>query len=422
MRTRNHLKTFTKVSVYAVSVCLLASSLAGCSSVATSSTQSVQKVVVEQVGQTDLKKAKMAVGRVMGDTESAVMSKISGRVVRVQAEIGQEVKAGQPLVILDDKDYAAALSQALAGLRGAQARLADVQNGTRSQQMMQIQEKIQSAKAQLDNAKFNLNRIQTLFSQGAVPQSQLDAAKLAYTQAETAYEQVLQEQSMAKEGATKETIENLRATVEQMQAAVNIAQINKSNTVITAPISGKIATQNIHEGEMVSPGAPLFTIVSRVPVVEASVPEDQINSIKVGQTLKVRIEQVSSEPFDAKVLAISPISNSTSKEYPVKLSLPGDPNQWKSGMYAEVTLPGNDQAAKITVPTDAIVKKGSERLVMVTDGKKAMARPVVTGATDGTMIEIVSGLKAGEKIIVVGQDEVKDGDPIEVYYEKENGK
>lgn len=422
MRVRNHLKTLSKASAQAAVVILLASSLAGCSSVATSSTQGVQKVVVQQVGKSDLKKAKMVVGRVMGDTESAVMSKISGRVTRVQAEIGQEVKAGQPLVYLDDKDYAASLESALAGLRGAQARLADAQNGTRSQQLIQIQGRIQAAKASLENAKFNLDRTKALFSQGAVPQSQLDAANLAYTQAQTALQQVMEEQSLAKEGATQASLENLRANVEQMQAAVNLAQLNKSYTVITAPISGKIATQNIHAGESVSTSTPLLTIVSSVAVVEASVPEDQINSVKVGQTLKVRIEQVSSEPFDAKVLAISPISNSSSKEYPVKLSLPGDPNQWKSGMYAEVTLPTSNQAAAITVPTDAIVKRGEQRLVMVTDGKKAIARPVVTGATDGTTIQIVNGLQAGDKLIVIGQDELKDGDPVEVYFEKEDGK
>ncbi|MGD8188624.1 efflux RND transporter periplasmic adaptor subunit [Brevibacillus ginsengisoli] len=419
---RNHLQTVTKASAQAAFICLLAASLVGCSSVATSSTIGVQKVVVQQVGKSDLKKAKMAVGRVMGDTESAVMSKIQGRVTKVLADVGQEVKAGQPLIYLDDKDYVAALESAQAGLRGAQARLEDTKNGTRSQQLIQIQGRIQSAQATLENAKFNLDRIKTLFNQGAVPQSQLDAANLAYTQAQTALQQVTQEQSMAKEGATQASLENLRATVEQMQAAVNLAEINKSNTVITAPISGKIATQNIHVGETASTSAPLLTIVSGVAVVEAYVPEDQINTLKVGQTLKVRVEQVSTEPFDAKVLAISPISNSTSKEYPVKLSLPGDRSQWKSGMYAEVTLPTNDQSAAITVPAETIVKRGDQRLVMVTDGKKAIARPVVTGATDGTTIQIVNGLQAGDKIIVVGQDELKDGDPIDVYYEKGDSK
>nr|WP_241254498.1 efflux RND transporter periplasmic adaptor subunit [Brevibacillus sp. SYP-B805] len=415
--TRN--QSFAKAAALALCASLVVP-LAGCSTAA-STAPGVQKVVVETVGQSGLKKAHMAVGRVMGDTESAVMSKISGRVVRVQAEIGQEVKAGQPLIFLDDKDYNAALAQAIAGLQGAEARLADTQKGTRTQQRRQIEEKIQSAKAALDNAKLNLDRVKALFASGAVSQSQLDAASLAYTQAETAYQSALQELSLSNEGATKETLASLQATVAQMRAAVEAAQLNKNNTVITAPISGKIAAKNIHEGETAAPGVPLLTIVSREPVVEAYVPEDQINSIKVGQTLKVRIEQVSSEPFDAKVLAISPMANAVSKEYPVKLSLPGDPDQWKSGMYAEVTLP--DASSKtVTVPDEAIVKRGSERIVMVTDGKKAMARPVITGASDGTNVEILSGLQAGEKVIVVGQDVLKDGAPVQVINEKVNGK
>ncbi len=419
MRANKHFSARNTLLLMAVSVAV-AVALAGCSAT-TGAVASAQKVVVQEAGQSDLKKARMAVGRVMGDTESAVMSKIAGRAVKVLADIGQEVKAGEPLVILDDKDYTVALNQAEATLRGAQARLADAQNGTRAQQFAQIAEKLQSAKAALDNAKSNLDRVQALFDQGAVPQSQLDAAKLAHTQAQSAYQQVLQEQSLAKEGATKETLESLRAAVQQAQAAVDLARLNKENTVITAPISGKIATQNIHVGETVAPGVPLLTIVSRVPVVEAYIPEDTINSIKVGQTLKVRIGQVSSEPFDAKVLAISPISNPTSKEYPIKLGLPGDPNQWKSGMYAEVTLP-EQKRDTIVVPFDAIVKQGNQRLVMVTDGKKAIARPVVTGTSDGSNVEILSGLTPGDKVIIVGQDQVKDGDPVQIYYEEGKGK
>ncbi|MFM1651586.1 efflux RND transporter periplasmic adaptor subunit [Brevibacillus sp. B_LB10_24] len=420
MKQENREKTWGRPALLLVGVCA-AVSLAGCSSLPASSAPGVQSVVVETIGHNSLKKAKMAVGRVMGDTESAVMTKIQGRVVRVSKDIGQEVKAGEPLIYLDDKDYQVALEQANAGLRGAEARLADAQRGTRSQQQQQLDERIRAANAALENAKHTLERTQSLFESGAVSQSQLDADSLAYTQAQSTYQQVLQEKSLANEGATRESIANLQAAVAEARARVNSAQLAVSNTVITSPLSGKVATKNIQDGETASPGVPLLTIVSGQPVVEASIPEDQINSLKEGQTVTVRIEQVSSQPFEAKVLAISPIANPASKEYPVKLSLPGDPNQWKSGMYAEVTLPEPEESP-ITVPRDAIVKRGSERLVMVTDGSKAFAHVVITGASDGTSVEILDGVKDGEKLIVVGQDQLNDGDPVQVLWEKENGK
>ncbi|MET3289904.1 UNVERIFIED_CONTAM: HlyD family secretion protein [Brevibacillus sp. OAP136] len=409
----------TALAVTAASLCA-ALSLSGCASQEASAKPGVQRVVVETIGQDTLKKAKMAVGRVIGDTESAVMSKIPGRVLRAVGEVGQEVKAGEPLVYLDDSDFKVVLAQAQASLQGAQARLADSRNGTRTQLKVQLQEKIQSAKATLDNAKINLDRTVSLKASGAVSQSQLDAANLAYTQAQTAYQAALQDQSLANEGATKETIANLQAAVAAAKATVDSARLSISNAIIVSPLTGKIAAKNIQAGETVSTSSTLLTIVSRQPAVEASIPEEQINSIKVGQTLKVRIEQVSSQPFDAKVLTISPIANPASKEYPVKLSLPGDPNQWKSGMYAEITLPDAADAT-IAVPRDAIVKRGSERIVMVTDGTKAIAHPVITGTSDGANVQILEGLKAGEKLIVVGQDQVKDGDPVEVLWEKKEG-
>lgn len=419
---RHKRKTVTRVlAITSASLCV-ALSLTGCVSQQTSAVPGSQRVVVETIGQDTLKMAKMAVGRVIGDTESAVMSKIQGRVIRVVGEVGQEVKAGQPLIYLDDSDFKAGLAQAQAALQGAQARLADARNGTRSQQKIQLQEKIQAAKASLDNAKINLDRTTALQQSGAVSQSQLDAANLAYTQAQTSYQAALQDQSLANEGATKETIANLQAAVAAASATVDSARLNISNAIIRSPLTGKIAAKNIQAGETVSTSAALLTIVSREPAVEASIPEEQINHIQVGQTVKVRIEQVSSQPFDARILTVSPIANATSKEYPVKLSLPGDPNQWKSGMYAEVTLP-DTAGGTIAVPREAIVKRGTERLVMVTDGKKAVAHPVITGESDGANVQILEGLQAGEKLIVVGQDQVKDGDPVEVLWEKkEEGK
>lgn len=413
-------KTVTKAFAITAASVSVALSLAGCTSQQTSAQPGVQRVVVETIGQDTLKKAKMAVGRVMGDTESAVMSKIPGRVLRVAGEVGQEVKAGQPLVYLDDRDYHVALAQAEATLQGAQARLADTLNGTRSQQKIQLQEKIQAAKAAMDNAKISLDRTNSLKQSGAVSQSQLDAANLAYTQAQTAYQAAVQDQSLANEGATKETIASLQAAVAVAKATVDSARLSIGNTVILSPLTGKIAAKNIQAGETVSTSAALLTIVSREPAVEASIPEEQINNIQAGQTVKVRIEQVSSQPIDAKVLTISPIANALSKEYPVKLSLPGDPNQWKSGMYAEVSLP-DAKGGTVAVPREAIVKRGTERLVMVTDGKKAIAHPVITGKSDGTHVEILNGLQTGEKLIVVGQDQVKDGDPVEVLWEKKEG-
>ncbi len=416
MKAKKYVGSFRKASFAAVSICLTIA-LASCSNLTTSSIPSVQRVVVKEVGKNGLQKSNISAGRVMGDTESEVMSNISGEAIRVNAQMGSFVKAGQPLIVLDDREYKMKLEYSKAGLLAAQAKLAEMKNGSRSQYLQQLKEKIDASKASVDNAKQNVQRMQTLMQSGAVPQSEVDAAQLAYKQATAQYEQLLQEQSLAKEGSTKETLASLKANVEQMQALVNESYLNKTKTVITAPLSGRIADVKIHEGETVSPGVPLITIVSRQPIVEAYISEDQINHIQIGQTLPVKIEQISSKPFQAKVIAISPAMNSSSKEYPIKLSLPGDPNQWKSGMYAEVQLP-DQKNTRLTVPANAVVKKGNDRFIMVMNGNKAKAKAVVTGASDGVNIEILEGLAAGDKVIIVGQDQVKDGDTVQVASEE----
>ncbi|MBC9784587.1 efflux RND transporter periplasmic adaptor subunit [Heliobacterium chlorum] len=413
---------FNRNRIKAITVgCILTTTIAltGCSG-GTAPSSDVHKVVVETVGDQGLNKARVVAGRVMGDTESAIMSKLNARIVKVACDVGQEVQAGQPLIYLDDRDFRASLAQAEANLKGAQARLADTEKGARAQDRQQLQERIEAAAAALDNAKKTLERSQSLFDAGATPKTQLESAQLAYTQAQSTYDQLIQQQSLMNEGATAETLENLRATVQQMSALVDMARLNLEATVIPAPVSGRIASKPVHEGEMASTApAPnvLLTIVSSDPVVEASVPEEYIKQIQVGQTMKVRIEQVSSEIVEAKVVAISPIANSASKEYPVKLSLPQS-GLWKSGMYAEVTLPEAGTSQRIVVPKDALVKRGSDRVIMVTDGSTVSSRSVTLGRSDGSNIEILGGLNAGDKIITVGQNELKDGDKIQVIAER----
>ncbi len=417
MKTGKRARHLAMTNIGVVGLCL-SLALAGCEQQA-EPVSAVHRVVAVSAGKDGLQSVETAVGRVAGATESVVMSKIAGRVVRVQADVGQSVQAGQPLVILDDRDYNVSLQQARAGLLAAQARLADAEKGTRPQQLSQLQEKIDAAKEALDQAKSDWQRMQALYQSGALPKADVEKSELAVKQAESAYQQLLQEMNLMKEGATKETLEGLRANVAQMQAEVSLAQLNKSNTVIVAPMAGKIASVGIHPGEMATPGTPLLTIVSSQAVVEAMIPEESINDIKVGQTLNVRVPQVSSQPFAARVISVSPAADQ-SKQYPVKLAMPGDPGRWKSGMYAEVILSAKPRAT-VAVPKEALVKRDGKWLVMVTDGKKAVAKPVVLGKSDGTRVEIESGLSAGENVIVVGQDELKDGDAVDVVYEKVNG-
>ncbi|MZP31104.1 efflux RND transporter periplasmic adaptor subunit [Heliobacterium undosum] len=411
-----------KIGVKAIALgCVVATALTltGCSGGAAPDSK-VHKVVVETVGEQGLNKARVVTGRVMGETESAIMSKLNARIVKVLVDVGQEVTAGQPLIQLDDRDYRVALAQAEANLRAAQARLADTENGARPQERQQMEQKVTAAAASLDIAKKTMERTQSLFDAGAASKNQLESAQLALTQAQTTYEQLLQQQSQMLEGATAQTLESLRAAVAQMSAIVDQARLNLEATVLTAPVNGRIASKPAHEGEMAAtaPAAnTLLTIVSSEPVVEASVPEEYIKQIQVGQAMKARIEQVSSEVFEAKVIAVSPIANSASKEYPVKLSLPQS-GLWKSGMYAEVTLPNGEARSPIVVSKNAVVKRGSERVIMVTDGSTVTTRPVLTGRSDGSNIEILSGLNGGEKIITVGQNDLKDGDAIQVIAEK----
>ncbi|MDD4588631.1 MAG: efflux RND transporter periplasmic adaptor subunit [Heliobacteriaceae bacterium] len=375
-----------------------------------------KKVVVETVADSGLKKAGIAAGRVTGETEVQVLAQVSGRVWQVHAEIGQTVTAGEPLVVLDDRDFRAGLALSEANLKGAQARLAEAVNGARPQQRLQAAERVRAAAAAFEQARKQGERLQVLHKAGAVSPVQVEAAELAVTQAGAAHEQAIQDESLINEGSTPEVLANLQAGVEQQEAALAAAGLALENAVIAAPATGRVAGRQVNPGEMAAPGKVLMTVVSQDPLVEVNVPAADIDLVAVGQALPVCLDRFAGGMLTGRVIAVSPQADPVNKEYPVKLRLPGELPGWTSGLYAEVILPAS--ADRPVVSREAVVKRGGEYLVFVAADNRVTARPVVTGHTDGTRWEILKGLHPGEKVVIVGQDALQDGESVVVLAER----
>lgn len=343
----------------------------------------VVPVAVAAAEQGDVESVVTLSGRVAAEVEMQVIPKIAGRVKGVFADVGDRVRQGQILVKIDDAEIAAAVSQADAGLAVAEA-------GARI------------AAANLEDARRNLERMQQLYDSGAISLQQLEQAQLGY--------------DSAAAGVSE-------AQVRQAQAAVESARLQLANTVVTSPVDGLVTARYADPGSMTGPAQPLMTLVAIDNVqVEVNVPEDDINKLAPGQQVPVKVAAAGEQPFTGKITGLAPAADARSKMFPVKIAIPNSGHKLKPGMFAEVELVTEIRRSVTRIPLDAVIEKDGRKTVYVVDGEKVREHQVETGVADSKNVEIRSGLRPGDRIVVSGQEFLTDGSRVKVTAETGAGK
>jgi membrane fusion protein, multidrug efflux system len=219
------------------------------------------------------------------------------------------------------------------------------------------------------------------------------------------------EKNLLKKGAsTPETVRTLEDTHRIAAAAVKEVQTMLDYATITAPFSGIITRKSANIGDLAAPGKPLLDIENETNLqVVANIPETMILKIHVGDGLPVSIPSAGFAST-GKVQEVSPAADPSSHTAPIKLSLPSSPNL-RSGQFARLSLPERTVDA-IIIPQAAVLPFGQmERVFTVTNGK-ARLRLVRTGATEKGRVEILAGLDPGEQVVVGGNKDLTDGQPV----------
>lgn len=207
-----------------------------------------------------------------------------------------------------------------------------------------------------------------------------------------------EEKLLKQHASTPETVKSMRDMLAIANAGYHEAASMLSYTTITAPFSGVITKKIANTGDLATPGMPLLHLEddSRLQVVTA-IPETSAPEIKLHEQLKVTIPTVE-QTLSGEIAEISPVIDPRSRTMPVKINLP-DTQNLRTGMFARVALPGRAYMT-LMIPKQAIVPFGQLNKVFVVDGTTARLRLVRTGLRENDLIEILSGLSAGEQIIV----------------------
>ena len=195
-------------------------------------------------------------------------------------------------------------------------------------------------------------------------------------------------------------------------AAVNEAETMLGYTKVTAPFSGVITRKFAEVGDLPAPGKPLLQLEDpSLYRLEADVPEALIGKIELGSKLKVRVSHLEQE-FEGQVSEIAPAADRASRTFLVKMDLP-NAQGLRSGLFGRVAIPVQEVMA-LRVPRQAVVKRGQLEFVFVPSDGEAVMRIVKTGRLCGDDVELISGVEAGETVVVEGASQLRDGQPLEV--------
>jgi membrane fusion protein, multidrug efflux system len=361
-----------------------------------------QNVKVEKILAAPIDNFYEATGTIRSKTTSVVSSRIMGSIIAIRVREGDRVRAGQTIVEIDNRDAIAQVQRAQAGVREAENALEEIERN------LQVAGAAKAgADASLALAVSTHNRYKTLLERRSVSPQEFDEVQARYRVADAEAERATR--MLASLLARKNQV---LAKIDQAKADVVNAQVYASYGRVASPINGIITAKQAEVGAMAAPGAPLLTLEDDTHYrLEVSVEESQIRNIHLSDQVQARIDVLGGEELSGTVSEIGPSADPASRSYTVKIDLPALA-ALRSGSFGRARFSSGQQQA-ITIPLRAIAERGQLISVFVVDDSGiARLRLIKIGKAHGDRVEVLSGLSAGERI-VVDPEAVSDGNRIE---------
>ncbi|MGE3976877.1 MAG: HlyD family secretion protein [Nitrospira sp.] len=282
--------------------------------------------------------------------ESVVSFKVPGRVVKLPVQEGQYVNKGDLLAQLDDEDYRQRVNVDEATVQTREAELKLALAGSRKQEIQAAKQSLIDARSDLELRRAEFRRRQTLLSEQAVSQEDVHSAETLMKRAEATYQRLKETYDQIVEGTRKEEIAVRHANLRLAQEHLEMAQVNLSYTILSAPVSGVTLVRQAELGEVVAPGTPVVTIadVDRL-WMRGYINETDLGRVQWDQPATVRTDTYPNKDYLGRVSFIAsqaeftPKSVETYKErvtlvYRIKIDLENPNHELKPGMPAEAII------------------------------------------------------------------------------------
>ena len=288
-----------------------------------------------------------------------VSTKADGRIDKLFVEEGDRVTAGMVLARLDMNELAA--------------------------QVMQAEGQVLQAKATLEQNELNFQRMDALYKQNAVSAHTLDSART--------------QRNLALGG------------VRAAQGNLILLKTRLDNANILSPLNGVVIRRHVQAGAFSKAGAAIFTVADvSTLLAKAVVGEAQIAELTLGKSVNVKVDALKGQEFKGRVTRLSPAASVPTRTFTAEVSIPNPGEQIKVGMFANADIVGQERKNVLAVPESALVMREDQKTVFVVAEENRVVQKVLKlGDAAGGYVEVLSGVKEGERIIVAGQHKLKDG-------------
>ncbi|GAC1615783.1 MAG: efflux RND transporter periplasmic adaptor subunit [Candidatus Acidiferrum sp.] len=348
--------------------------------------------------------------------QSVITPKITSTIRNFLVQRGSRVKKGQLLVVLENADLTAAAEQSKGEFEQAQAGYAATTGASLPEQIQKAELDAVSAKSNYDAQKKVFESRKTLFEQGAIPRRDLDAAAVALSQADSQNKQAQKQledlQRIGKQLALKTANGQLSAANGKYLGAKAMLSYSE----IRSPINGVVTDRPLYPGELATANQPILTVMdtSRV-IAKAHVAGSEAALLKVGNAAEIKVPGVD-DPVKAKVTLVSPALDPGSTTIEIWLEAAKPPAELKPGMTVEISAIAKSAKDALIVPASAVFKspEAGEVVLLAGSDQKAHQKTVQTGIRNREFVQIVSGIKEGDSVIVAGGYALPDKTQIKV--------
>ncbi|MBO7741632.1 MAG: efflux RND transporter periplasmic adaptor subunit [Victivallales bacterium] len=365
-----------------------------------------------------------------GDIEAMhsveLQPRVAGRLVTLALEDGTpvdegvQVKAGQQIAKIDDREYKAELANAKAAMASASARQAAsrAELEQKKASLLSSVAATASAQANFDDKQRELTRQTRLVEGNAATKQSLDLAETAFAQAKASLEQHRANEKAAEAQVRSAEAQIIQADADYQQAEAKLesAQISFDETVIRAPMDGVISKRHVDPGAVLATSTTIVSIIA-VDTVKAiiSVPVNHIAGIIPGKThATLRTSALPGEGIDCVVGKIYPAVNTATRTAQVEFRVANIFSKQsgyalRPGMYATLDMVLENRENVVAIDVSLPIRNLEKELIYVCEGDTVRAVPVKLGVRLGNMVEVLEGLEEGQEIVVQGQHRLTDG-------------
>lgn len=322
----------------------------------------------------------------VAERKATIKSAVSGLIKKLYVREGQHVQVNDLLAEIEDTPYRLQLQQKEANRLRALSELFLEQRFSESSRPLspEIKEKIKAAREEYEKAA-------SLFGQGIISLEEYDRLKREY------------EFLLLESGEMKHEVMAAAKGLTQAEIEVQIAKLQLEKTKIKAPFSGIITNIRVSPQENVEIGRELFTLVDLTSVkLVAQILESEIGRVKPGQEVEIKFVAYPEQRYEGKVEAVSPLINPEDKTCQVHVAVANPKEEIKPGMHAEVEIAAIVLPHRLLVPQKAVLTRGGRKLLFVVEDNLAKWRYIEVGAENEAYVEILDGVREGEKVIIEG--------------------